>query len=139
MSFTAAPADTRPELRIGMIGYSFMGAAHSQGWRVAPKFFDLALNPVMKTIVGRNADAVAEAATKLGWQTYNTDWRAVVESDEVDLIDICTPGDTHAEIAIAALDAGKNVLCEKLLANSVHVVEAMTVGAVRAVNKGEYG
>src|SRR5690625_6859108 len=82
MSFPAAPADERPELRIGMIGYSFMGAAHSQGWRVAPKFFDLPMNPVMKTIVGRNADAVAQAATQLGWQTYNTDWRAVVESED---------------------------------------------------------
>src|SRR5690625_562339 len=136
MSFTAAPADTRPELRIGMIGYSFMGAAHSQGWQVAPKFFDLALNPVMKTIVGRNADAVAEAATKLGWQTYNTDWRAVVESDEIDLIDICTPGDTHAEIAIAALNAGKHVLCEKPLANSVQEAEAMAAAAERAATKG---
>lgn len=136
MSFPAAPADERAELRIGMIGYSFMGAAHSQGWRVAPKFFDLPLNPVMKTIVGRNADAVAQAATQLGWQTYNTDWRAVVESDEVDLIDICTPGDTHAEIAIAALNAGKHVLCEKPLANSVEEAEEMAAAAEKAAEKG---
>lgn len=136
MSFPAAPADERPELRIGMIGYSFMGAAHSQGWRVAPKFFDLPMNPVMKTIVGRNADAVAQAATQLGWQTYNTDWRAVVESDEVDLIDICTPGDTHAEIAIAALNAGKHVLCEKPLANSVEEAEEMAAAAEKAAEKG---
>src|SRR5690625_1722568 len=111
MSFPAAPADERPELRIGMIGYSFMGAAHSQGWRVAPKFFDLPMNPVMKTIVGRNADAVAQAATQLGWQTYNTDWRAVVESDEVDRIDVCTAGDSHAAIAIETLNATKNEPC----------------------------
>ncbi len=136
MSLPQAPADERPQLRIGMIGYSFMGEAHSQGWRVAPKFFDLPLNPVMQTIVGRNEEAVAQAATRLGWKTYATDWRAVVESDEVDLIDVCTPGDTHAEIAIAALKAGKHVLCEKPLANSVAEAEAMAAAAEVAAKTG---
>jgi len=136
MSLPQAPADERPQLRIGMIGYSFMGEAHSQGWRVAPKFFDLPLNPVMQTIVGRNQKAVAQAATRLGWKTYATDWRTVVESDEVDLIDVCTPGDTHAEIAIAALRAGKHVLCEKPLANSVAEAEEMAAAAEEAAKTG---
>src|SRR5690625_7864908 len=97
------------------------------------------MNPVMKTIVGRNADAVAQAATQLGWQTYNTDWRAVVESDEVDLIDVCTPGDTHAEIAIAALNAGKHVLCEKPLANSVEEAEEMAAAAEKRSEERRVG
>src|SRR5690625_7705990 len=110
MSFPAAPADERPELRIGMIGYSFMGAAHSQGWRVAPKFFELPMNPVMKTIVGRNADAVAQADTIMGWQTYKTDWRDVVESVEVDQIDARLLELLLADIAIVALIAVQYLL-----------------------------
>lgn len=138
MSFTNAPADERPQLRIGMIGYAFMGAAHSQGWRVAPKFFELPLNPVMHTIVGRNETAVSEAATTLGWKHFHTNWREVIESPDIDLVDICTPGDTHAEIAIAALEAGKHVLCEKPLANSVEEAEAMAAAAEKAAEKGIY-
>jgi predicted dehydrogenase len=119
-----------------MIGYGFMGAAHSQGWRVAPRFFDLPLAPEMSLIVGRNADAVASAADKWGWAESDTDWRSAIERDDIDLIDIVTPGDTHAEIAIAALEAGKHVLCEKPLANTVEEAQAMAEAAERAAAKG---
>jgi len=123
-------------LRVAMIGYGFMGAAHSQGWRVAPRFFDLPLEPEMSLVVGRNAEAVSEAAEKWGWAATDTDWRSAIERDDIDLIDIVTPGDTHAEIAIAALEAGKHVLCEKPLANTVEEAEAMAEAAERAAAKG---
>ena len=125
-------------LRVAMIGYGFMGAAHSQGWRVAPRFFELPERPEMAVVVGRNADGVAAAAAKWGWAESSTDWREVVARDDIDIIDIVTPGDSHAEIAIAALRAGKHVLCEKPLANSVEEAEAMAAAAAEAAAKGAY-
>ena len=113
-----------------------MGAAHSQAWRTAPHFFDLPLHPELTALAGRDAGKVADAAGRLGWSSTETDWRRVVERDDVDLVDVCTPGDTHAEIAIAALDAGKHVLCEKPLANSVAEAEAMAAAAARAAERG---
>ena len=101
------------------MGYAFMGAAHSHAWRTAPRFFDLPLAPELAAVAGRNPEGVRAAAAKYGWDSVETDWRALIERDDIDLIDICTPGNTHAEIAIAALEAGKHVLCEKPLANSV--------------------
>lgn len=121
-----------PRLGIGMVGYAFMGIAHSQAWRNAPRFFDLPLHPDMAAVAGRDAAAVSAAAAKLGWSSTETDWKALVSRDDIDLVDICTPGDTHAEIAIAALEAGKHVLCEKPLANSVEEAEAMVRAAERA-------
>jgi len=123
-------------LRVAMIGYGFMGAAHSQGWRVAPRFFDLPAQPSMSVVVGRNHAAVTSAAEKWGWSEASTDWRDVIARDDIDVVDIVTPGDTHAEIAIAALEAGKHVLCEKPLANSVAEAEAMTDAAARAAERG---
>jgi len=128
--------ENKPALRVGMIGYAFMGAAHSQAWRTAPHFFDLPLVPEMSVVCGRNAAGVSEAAARLGWANHATSWRSVVEDDGIDLVDVCTPGDTHAEIAIAALEAGKHVLCEKPLANSVAEAEAMTAAAERAAEHG---
>ncbi|NCT90651.1 Gfo/Idh/MocA family oxidoreductase [Cellulomonas sp. APG4] len=119
-----------------MIGYAFMGAAHSQAWRVAPRFFDLPLRPEMTVVAGRSRDAVDAAARRLGWHDAETDWRRLIERDDVDLVDICTPGDTHAEMAVAALEAGKHVLCEKPLANSVAEAEAMTAAAEAASARG---
>jgi len=123
-------------LRVAMIGHGFMGAAHSQGWRVAPRFFDLDLAPEMAVVVGRRAEAAAESAEQWGWQESSDDWRAVVARDDIDLIDIVTPGDSHAEIAIAALEAGKHVLCEKPLANSATQAEEMVAAAERAAEGG---
>ncbi len=128
----------QPALRVGMVGYAFMGAMHSHAWRTAPRFFDLPLQPELAVLAGRDGAAVKTAADRLGWQDTETDWRALVERDDVDLIDICTPGDTHAEIAIAALEAGKHVLCEKPLANSVEEAERMAAAAQAAAAKGVF-
>jgi len=119
-------------LGVGMVGYAFMGAAHSQAWRTAHRFFDLPLRPDMAVLCGRDAAAVEAAARKLGWRSVETDWKQLLSRDDVGLVDVCTPGDTHAEIAIAALDAGKHVLCEKPLANSVAEARAMVAAAERA-------
>ncbi len=119
-----------------MIGYGFMGAAHSQGWRTAPRVFDLPREVQMAVVVGRNAEAVADAASRWGWAESATDWREVIARDDIDIVDIVTPGDSHAEIAIAALAAGKHVLCEKPLANSVAEAQAMADAAARAAERG---
>ncbi len=127
---------TMPTLRVAMIGHAFMGNAHSQAWRTAPHFFALPAQPEMAVVVGRDAGRAAEAAARLGWAESATDWREVVARDDIDVVDICTPGDTHAEIAIAALEAGKHVLCEKPLANTVAEAEAMTAAADQARARG---
>jgi predicted dehydrogenase len=127
---------TRSTLAVGMVGHAFMGAAHSQAWRSAPRFFDLPLVPTMQVVCGRDPSRVAEAADRLGWAETETDWRRLVERPDIDLVDICTPGDTHAEIAIAALAAGKHVLCEKPLANTVAQAEEMAAAAERAAADG---
>ncbi|MFI7411864.1 Gfo/Idh/MocA family protein [Streptomyces sp. NPDC049627] len=126
----------KPPLRVGMVGYAFMGAAHSQGWRTAGRVFDLPLNPVQAVICGRDRSAVQGAADRHGWASVETDWRALVARDDVDLVDICTPGDSHAEIALAALAAGKHVLCEKPLANTVEEAASMARAAEEAYTRG---
>jgi predicted dehydrogenase len=126
----------RPVLGVGMVGYAFMGAAHSQAWRTAPRVFDLPLQPHMAVLCGRDATAVRSAATRLGWTATETDWHALLRRDDVDLVDVCTPGDLHAEVAIAALEAGKHVLCEKPLANTLAEAEAMAAAAERAASRG---
>jgi predicted dehydrogenase len=128
--------ENTPTLGIGMVGYAFMGAAHSQAWRNAPSFFDLPVMPRMAALGGRNRDAAAAVAARFGWQDVETDWRALIARDDVDLVDVCTPGDTHAEIAITALEAGKHVLCEKPLANTVEEAEAMAAAAEAARANG---
>ncbi len=124
------------ELRVGMVGYAFMGAAHSQAWRIVNRVFDLPVRARMVAVAGRDAAKVSAAADQLGWQEAMTDWRALIARDDIDVIDICTPGDSHAEIAIAALAAGKHVLCEKPLANTVTEAEAMVEAAITARAKG---
>ncbi|WP_246281586.1 Gfo/Idh/MocA family protein [Fodinicola acaciae] len=123
-------------LGVAMIGYAFMGAAHSQAWRTVHRAFDLPVTPRMSVVVGRNTDAVTAAASKLGWESASTDWREAIARDDIDIVDVCTPGDSHAEIATAALAAGKHVLCEKPLANSVEEAEAMVVAAEEAAQRG---
>jgi len=102
-------------LRIGLIGYGFMGRAHSNAYRKVGNFFDLEYEPVLKAICARNADNAAAFAKKWGYESIETDWRRLIERDDVDAIDICTPNSSHAEIAIAAAKAGKMILCEKPL------------------------
>ena len=129
-------SETRPTVGVGMVGHAFMGAAHSQAWRNAPSFFDLPLVPRLAVLGGRDRDHATAAAARLGWQDVETDWRVLIERGDVGLVDICTPGDTHAEIAVAALAAGKHVLCEKPLANTVEEAEAMTAAAEAAHAQG---
>ncbi|MCX4863143.1 Gfo/Idh/MocA family oxidoreductase [Streptomyces sp. NBC_01369] len=134
---TQRPATSVPVLGVGMVGYAFMGAAHSQGWRTAGHVFDLPMEPALAAVCGRDRAAVDAAAARLGWAAAETDWRALIARDDVQLVDICTPGDSHAEIAIAALEAGKHVLCEKPLANTVAEAEAMAEAAERAAARGQ--
>jgi predicted dehydrogenase len=116
-----------------MIGYNFMGKAHSNAWRQVNRFFpDLPAQVEMSTICGRNAAAVESARATLGWNKAVTDWRQVVADPSIDIIDITTPNDTHAEIAIAAAQAGKAVLCEKPLARSVEEAAGMADAVAKA-------
>ena len=123
-------------LRIAMVGHGFMGAAHSQAWRTAPRFFDLGVEPEMAVIVGRDPERTEAARVQYGWQSASTDWRAVVADPDIDVVDIVSPGSSHVEIAIAALEAGKHVLCEKPLANTIDEAERMTAAAETAAARG---
>lgn len=125
-----------PRLGIGMVGYAFMGAAHSRAWATVGQAFDVPLVPRMTVLAGRDGAATRAAAHRFGWRHAETDWHALIGRDDVQLVDICTPGDTHAEIAIAALDAGQHVLCEKPLANTLAEAEAMAEAAARAARHG---
>jgi len=124
------------KLNVGMIGYKFMGRAHSNAWLKAAKFFDLKALPVMKAVCGRNRDGALALAHKFGWEKVETDWRYVVNDPTIDIVDINTPNDSHAEIAIAAAKAGKHILCEKPLALDVGECKAMVeaVKKTRVVN-----
>jgi predicted dehydrogenase len=119
-----------------MVGYAFMGAAHSQAWRTVNRVYDLPVRARMVAVAGRDPAKVAAAADRLGWEGHTTDWRELIHRDDVDAIDICTPGDSHAEIAVAALAAGKHVLCEKPLANTVDEAMAMVEAAAAARTAG---
>ena len=119
-------------LRVGMIGYRFMGKAHSNAWRQAPHFFPLKAGVQLHTICGRDAGGVEAARAQFGWDNASTDWKAVVNSPEIDIVDINTPNDSHAEIAIAAAKAGKHVLCEKPLALTVAQCKEMLDAAKKA-------
>jgi len=120
------------KLNIALIGYQFMGRAHSNAWRQVPKFFDLPYEPVLKVICGRSDAGVAAAANKLGWQEHATAWRDVVARKDIDVVDICTPGDSHMPIALAAAEEKKVVFCEKPLANSLDEAETMLAAVERA-------
>ncbi len=108
------------KLNIGLLGYSFIGKAHSNAFRKVSMFFpESGVEPVMKVICGSNKKNVKAAANSFGWEEFATDWEAVVARDDIDVIDICTPGNLHKPMAIAALEAGKHVICEKPLANNL--------------------
>ena len=120
------------QLNVALIGYKFMGKSHSNAYRQVAHFFpELAAQPVMNILCGRDRQGVEQAARQMGWQQTATDWKEVVRRSDIDLVDIVTPGDSHAEIAIAAAQAGKHVFCEKPLANTVAEAERM----VEAVQK----
>jgi predicted dehydrogenase len=118
-------------LGVAMIGHAFMGKAHSNAWRNVASFFDV---PAFEqnVLVGRNSASVAAAAAKYGWAESSTDWRAVIRREDIDIVDICAPGFMHAEISLAALAAGKHVLVEKPLANTLAEAEAMAAAAREA-------
>lgn len=122
------------KLRVGLIGYGFMGRTHSNAFRKVTNFFDVPFEPVLHTVCARNEARAKEFAAKWGYANVETDWRKVVESPEIDLIDIASPNDTHAEIAIAAAKAGKMVMCEKPLgrngAESEAIVDAVEKAGV---------
>jgi len=123
---------SKPVLTIGLIGYQFMGRAHSNAYRQVGRFFDLPFDVRMKTICGRRPEAVGEAAHRLGWEQSTTDYRTMLDDPEIDVIDIATPGDSHADIAIAAAKAGKAVLCEKPLGNTLEQATAMLAAVEEA-------
>lgn len=116
---------TKKEVRIGLVGYQFMGKAHSHAYRNLSFFFESDVQPVLAAICGRNEEAVRKAANQMGFESYETDWRVLIERDDIDVIDIVTPNHTHAEIAIAAANAGKHVITEKPLAMSLEEAEKM--------------
>ena len=123
-------------LNVGLIGYSFMGKAHSNAWRQAPRFFDLPADVRLHTICGRTKDAVEKARVQFGWDNASTDWRALVSNPEIDIVDITVPNDFHAEVAIEAARNGKAILCEKPLALNVEQCREMVdaVKKARVVN-----
>jgi len=119
-------------LNIALIGSKFMGRAHSNAWLNVAKFFDCDPSPVMHTVAGRNASDLEAFAAQWGWAHTSTDWEATVNDPEIDLVDIGTPNNVHAEQAIAALEAGKHVACEKPLAGTLADAEAMAAAAAAA-------
>src|SRR5260370_19680372 len=124
----------KKDLRIGLVGYGFMGGTHSNAFLQVSRFFDVPYQPVLKAVCARNAERVQAFANNWGYESVETDWRSKVERNDIDLIDIASPNDTHAEIAIVAAKAGKMVLCEKPLgrnaAESQAMVDAVETGRV---------
>jgi myo-inositol 2-dehydrogenase/D-chiro-inositol 1-dehydrogenase len=121
----------KQKLNIGLVGYGFMGRTHSNAFLEAPRFFDVPYEPVLKAVCARNADRVRAFASNWGYESVETDWRALVDRKDIDVIDIASPNDTHAEIAVAAARAGKMVMCEKPLGRNAAEAEQM-VAAVES-------
>jgi len=123
----------KKELKIGTIGRGFMGRTHSNGYRRVSNFFpDLQYQPVLKAVCSRSEDKVKAFAKQWGYESYETDWKALIARDDIDAVDICTPNDTHAEIAIAAAEAGKMILCEKPLARTLKESQRMVDAVEKA-------
>src|SRR5262247_725492 len=116
----------KKHLNIGLVGYGFMGRAHSNAFLQAGRFFDLTFRPVLKAVCARNPDRAQAFAENWGYESVEADWRKLIERKDIDLIDIASPNDTHAEIAIAAARAGKMVMCEKPLGRNAAEAKAMT-------------
>ena len=118
----------KKNLNIGMVGYGFMGRAHSNAWRSVSNFFDTGYQPVLKAVAARDQAKAQAFADMWGYESVETDWRKLVERKDIDAIDICVPNDLHAEIAIAAAKAGKMILCEKPLARDAKEALPMVRG-----------
>ncbi len=123
---------TRKNINIGMVGYGFMGRAHSNAWRTVSNFFDTGYQPVLKAVAARNAEKARAFAQTWGYESVEPDWRKLIERKDIDAIDICTPNDTHAEIAVAAAEAGKMILCEKPLARDAAEARPMVDAVEKA-------
>jgi predicted dehydrogenase len=125
-------SSTRKTLNVGLIGCGFMGRTHTNAWRQAPKFFKLDREPVLKAICDSGGTKAADFAAQWGFESSETDWRRLIERSDIDLIDIATPNNTHAEIAIAAAEAGKMVTCEKPLGRTAEDAERMVAAVEKA-------
>ena len=119
-------------LNIGLVGYGFMGRTHSNAFLQAPRFFDLPRRPLLKAVAARNEARVRKFAENWGYESYTTDWRELVKHKDIDVVDIASPNDTHHDIAIAAAEAGKMVMCEKPLGRTAKEAEAMTAAVESA-------
>lgn len=126
-------------VNIALIGTKFMGKAHSNGFRQVDKFFDLPVKPVMKVICGKNPEETEAAAEQFGWEEASTDWKKVVARDDIDVVDISTPGYLHHPMAIAAAKAGKHIICEKPLANTAKEAKEMVAAVEKAGVKNMCG
>ncbi|HIE27589.1 TPA: Gfo/Idh/MocA family oxidoreductase [Candidatus Poribacteria bacterium] len=113
------------KINVGMIGYSFMGKAHTFGYKNVGIFYELEALPVMKVLCGRKEEGVSAAAERYGWESYETDWKKLVHRDDIDVVDICTPNNQHHEIVIGTAEAGKNIFCEKPLAKTLDEAKEM--------------
>jgi myo-inositol 2-dehydrogenase/D-chiro-inositol 1-dehydrogenase len=120
------------QLNIGLVGYGFMGRTHSNAFRQAPRFFDLPYQPVLKAVAARNPERVKKFADNWGYESFETDWRKLIDRKDIDVIDIASPNDTHQEIAVAAAGAGKLVMCEKPLGRNAGEAEAMVAAVEKA-------
>src|SRR3989442_15976050 len=130
----------KKKLNIGLVGYGFMGRTHSNAFLQTPRYFDVPYEPVLKAVCARNVDRVKAFASNWGYESIETDWRALVDRKDIDLIDIASPNDTHAEIAVAAARAGKMVMCAKPLGRTAAEAEKMVtaVESARAANSVWY-
>ena len=123
------------KLNVAIIGHNFMGKAHSNAWKKAPYFFDMEAEPALKVVCGRQAGSLKEFADRWGWERCEPDWKKAVRSDDIDIVDICTPTYLHHEIALEAIKAGKHVFCEKPIALDYAEAKEMYEAAEKAVKE----
>lgn len=123
------------ELRVGLIGTQFMGKAHSNAWSQVNHFFDTPVKAKLAAICGRNAERAKAVADNWGWESVETDWKQLIARKDIDLIDVCTPNNSHAEIVLAALKAGKHVACEKPLCMNMDEAKKIVAAAKAAKNQ----
>jgi predicted dehydrogenase len=116
---------SKKKVNVALIGSQFMGRTHSNAYRQVARFFEMPVEPVMKVLCDNEPEGTQRAADRLGWEEASNDWEAVVKRDDIDIVDICTPGFLHAPMAIAAAKAGKHVICEKPLANTLKEAQQM--------------